>query len=594
MNKSKRNSQQASQKQNLLVIGGIVIFVLLFCGTITVRTGMWIANQFSDGDETESTQVTAPALTWEEQSAELTVAASPLMAPVLQQLAEQFNDQNTQTPDGERMHVQVTAYEPAKMIDAALERPDFQAMSPDSSLWIDRLEQSWRAKLGQSAQEGVVPVGQQRTSGQMRYAVSPVVIVAWESVARDLGWPDKPVGWETIQQKATQDANFKWNHPSTNNASGLLATLAEFYAGAKLTRGLTEEAATNQATLEYVRAVESTVRFYGEGEEVIMQRLADEGRAFLDAFVAQERVVIEWNRNPKGERLVAIYPAEGALWTDHPLALVELGTPHDDLAVTDNQRLTYQAFGEFLVSADAQSVLLKAGYRPADLGIDLGSGDSPFANTDAVDWRQPQTTLQMPSPAVVEVVQNFWYYTKRPTNVYLVVDTSGSMEEGNKLARTKEALRAFVGQIKGDRDQIGLLEFASGSKNFTPLRPLQETVRSDLLTQIERMEPIGGTALIDAVYTAANDLLAQNDSDAINALVVMTDGQENESTYSLNDLSDLLQSHPNQRLVIFTIAFGSDADENRLQEMAKIGNGQFRRASETDIEELYKIISTYF
>lgn len=594
MSKNKQTGRQASPKQNLLIIGGIVLLVLLFCGTVTVRTGMWLAAQFS-GDSAEAPLPTAePTLTWTEQSAELTVAASPLMAPVLQQLAEQFNDQAANTPDGERMRVQITAYEPARMIEAALGRPNFQAISPDSSLWIDRLEQEWREKLGQTEQEGVVPVGQQRTSGQMRYAVSPVVIVAWESVARELGWPNKPVGWETIQQKATQDANFKWNHPSTNNASGLLATLAEFYAGANLTRGLTEEAATNQATLDYVRAVEATVRFYGEGEEVIMQRLADEGRAFLDAFVAQERVVIEWNRNPKGERLVAIYPAEGALWTDHPLALVELAAPHDDLAVTDNQRLTYQAFGQFLLSAEAQAVLLKAGYRPADLAIDLGSGDSPFANTDAVDWRQPQTTLQMPSPAVVAVVQNFWYYTKRPTNVYLVVDTSGSMEEGNKLARTKEALRAFVGQIKGDRDQVGLLEFASGSKNFTPLRPLQENVRSDLLTQIDQMEPIGGTALIDAVYDAANDLLAQDDQEAINALVVMTDGQENESNRSLNDLSDLLQRDPNQRLVIFTIAFGSDADENLLQEMAKIGNGQFRRASETDIEELYKIISTYF
>lgn len=594
MSKNKQASRQASPKQNLLIIGGIVLVVLLFCGTVTVRTGMWLAGQFSGDSEEVAMPATEPTVTWTEESAELTVAASPLMAPVLQQLAAQFNDQGSQTPDRERMRVQVTAYEPAKMIEAALSRPNFQAISPDSSLWIDRLEQDWREKLGQTEQEGVVPVGQQRTGGQMRYAVSPVVIVAWESVARELGWPNQPVGWETIQQKATQDANFKWNHPSTNNASGLLATLAEFYAGAKLTRGLTEETATNQATLDYVRAVEATVRFYGEGEEVIMQRLADEGRAFLDAFVAQERVVIEWNRNPKGERLVAIYPAEGALWTDHPLALVELAAPHDDLAVTDNQRLTYQAFGQFLLSAEAQAVLLKAGYRPADLGIDLGSGDSPFANTDAVDWRQPQTTLQMPSPAVVAVVQNFWYYTKRPTNVYLVVDTSGSMEEGNKLARTKEALRAFVSQIKGDRDQVGLLEFASGSKNFTPLRPLQETVRSDLLTQIDQMEPIGGTALIDAVYDAANDLLAQDDQEAINALVVMTDGQENESNRSLNDLSDLLQRYPNQRLVIFTIAFGSDADENLLQEMAKIGNGQFRRASETDIEELYKIISTYF
>jgi len=593
---SKNKGSQASKQtrnRNLLIVASVVIFSLLLCGTITVRTGMWIWGQFGS-DDTEVATTDTPQPAWDEQSAELTVAVSPLMAPVLAQLAEQFNSQTQQTPDGQPMRVQITPYEPAKMIDDALESPSFQALSPDSSLWLDRLEQAWLAKVGQSEQTGVVPVGQQRISGQVRYAVSPVVIVAWESVARELGWPEKAIGWKTIQQKATQDSNFKWNHPSTNNASGLLATLAEFYAGAGLTRGLTEEAATAPATLEYVRAVEATVRFYGEGEEVIMQRLAEEGRTFLDAFVAQERVVIEWNRNPTGERLVAIYPAEGALWTDHPLALVELATPNDAQVVTDQQRLTYQAFSQFLVSAEAQSVLLAAGYRPADLNIDLGSGDSPFANTDAVDWREPQTTLQVPSPAVVEVVQNFWYYTKRPTNVYLVVDTSGSMEEGNKLARTKEALRAFVEQIKGDRDQIGLLEFASGSKNFTPIRPLDASVQSDLLGQIEQMEAIGGTALIDGVYEAADDLLSQGDSEAINALVVMTDGQENESERSLDDLNALLARHADQRLVIFTIAFGSDADEALLEAIAKIGNGQFRRASETDIEELYRIISTYF
>ncbi len=588
---SKRKGTQI-RNRNLLIVAGALLFGLLVCGTITVRTGMWIWDQFS-GDE-EQLATDTPQLTWDAESADLTVAASPLMAPVLSQLAEQFNSQNQQTTDGQSMQVQIVPYEPAKMIDEALASPNFQALSPDSNLWLDRLEQAWREKLGQTEQEGVVPVGQQRTSGQLRYAVSPVVIVAWESVARELGWPESPIGWETIQQKATQDSNFKWNHPSTNNASGLLATLAEFYAGAGLTRGLTEEAATAPATLEYVQAVEATIRFYGEGEEVIMQRLADEGREFLDAFVAQERVVIDWNRNPHDERLVAIYPAEGALWTDHPLALVELGAPHDAQAVTDQQRQTYQAFGEFLAGAEAQSVLLTAGYRPADLNIDLGSGDSPFASTDAVNWREPQTTLQMPSPAVIEVVQNFWYYTKRPTNVYLVVDTSGSMEEGNKLVRTKEALHAFVEQIRGERDQIGLLEFASGAKNFTPIRPLAENVRSDLLGQIDQMEAIGGTALIDGVYEAADDLLSQGDSDAINALVVMTDGQENESVHSLDDLNALLERHPDQRLVIFTIAFGSDADEALLQEIANIGNGQFRRASETDIEELYRILSTYF
>lgn len=47
-------------------------------------------------------------------------------------------------------------------------------------------------------------------------------------------------------------------------------------------------------------------------------------------------------------------------------------------------------------------------------------------------------------------------------------------------------------------------------------------------------------------------------------------------------------------VVIFTIAFGQDADEQLLQNIARLGGGQFRRADETDIKELYRIISTYF
>jgi len=73
----------------------------------------------------------------------------------------------------------------------------------------------------------------------------------------------------------------------------------------------------------------------------------------------------------------------------------------------------------------------------------------------------------------------------------------------------------------------------------------------------------------------------------------MTDGQENESSRRLRDIEQLVSRSP-VPMVIFTIAFGNDADEPLLSEIAYVGNGQFRRASETDIEELYKIVSTYF
>jgi Ca-activated chloride channel family protein len=498
------------------------------------------------------------------------------------------------------------------MVSAALEFPEFQAMSPDSSLWLDRLEGAWNGRAtGQDAAQAAgsagfasasqaenaagaaqIPIGQRRVAEQTRYAVSPIVIVAWESAARELGWPDQPVGWQDIQQKATADPNFKWNHPSTNTASGLLATLAEFYAGAGLTRGLTEEAATAQATLDYVRAVEGTVRFYGEGEQVIVQRLAAEGRDFLDAFVGQEQVVIDWNQNRRGDPLVAIYPAEGTLWTDHPLALLDLGAAAGEQAVTANQQLTYKALAAFLTGERAQQHLLAAGYRPADLGLSLDTAGSPFADTQAVDWRQPQTTLQMPSPAVVDVVQNVWYFTKRPTNVILVADTSGSME-GGKMDSARQALAAFVEQIRGERDRVGLVEFGSGIKDYLPLATMDDDNRARLLDAITVLEASGGTALIDATYAAAAEMLAEDDAGAINAIVVMTDGQENESQRGLAELQSLL-AQAETPPIIFTIGFGGDADEAVLSIMAEIGGGQFRRADETDIAELYQIISTYF
>lgn len=591
---NRRNLQKgARSNRSSLIALGVFALVLFGCIGGTALAGVSFFRSFFT--DTQSTPATPAAtnLTWAPDSAELTVAVSPLMASVLQSFAENFNNQQTRTADGQTMHVTVVSMEPEKMVEAALTQPNFQALSPDSTLWLDRLENRWATQVVSDTVSDI-PMGQHRTSESVRYAVSPIVIAMWESAARQLGWPDKVIGWQDIQKQARNDPNFKWSHPSTGTATGLLATLAEFYAGAGLTRGLTNEAATAQSTIEYVRAVEGTVRFYGEGEDVVVQRLVSEGRNYLDAFVAQERVVLDWNENrSNGERLVAIYPAEGTFWTDHPLTLLQLGLREGELKVTDNQHLTYRAFSDFLTGTKSQQELLATGYRPADLSIDLGGSGSPFANSDAVNWHQPQTTLQMPAPAVVDVVFNFWYYTKRPTNVYLVVDTSGSMEQGSKLPAAKNALNAFVAQIQGDRDQIALVEFGSGTKNFVPLTKMTDANRAQFQATIQAMSADGGTALIDAVYTAAQDLVQHGDSNAINAIVVMTDGKENESYYGLSDLNQLL-SRQQPAPVIFTIAFGSDADEEMLSEIARIGGGQYRRASEVDLQELYKTISTYF
>ena len=147
--------------------------------------------------------------------------------------------------------------------------------------------------------------------------------------------------------------------------------------------------------------------------------------------------------------------------------------------------------------------------------------------------------------------------------------------------------------MQGDRDRVGIVEFASSVKSFVPLSTLDETSRYDMLDVIDNMDAMGGTALIDAVYAAVEDLQSQRDDQAINAVVVMTTGSTTTAAHT-NELARLLETRDDSPVVLFTIAFGSDADDTLLNRMADAGNGQFRRADETDIEELYRIISTYF
>lgn len=530
------------------------------------------------------TAVSSTVVARDPMSATLVVAVSPEKATFFTDLVRQFNERRLRTPDGKVMAVETRALAPDAMIEAALEGPAFQAIHPDSSLWIDQLDRAYAARVGQEG-ELIAP---RLVADTTRYAVTPIVIAAWESAARELGWPTQAVSWRDLQQKAQADPNFKWNHASTSHASGLLATLAEFYAGAGKVRDLTIEDVQAQSTLDYVAAIERTVRYYGEGEQAVLERARAEGRSYLDAFVIQEQALVQFNVSQPPERLVAIYPLEGTLWADHPLALLERPEP------SANQRRTFQALREFLRSSTIQQQVLAAGYRPADLNLPLAGKGSPLTADNGVDPRQPYTRLQLPGPAVVDVMRNVWWYTKRHTNVFLVVDTSGSME-GEKLEAARQALRVFLDQIEGDLEQVGLVEFSSRVNNIEPLAPLGEN-RARLQAEIDGLRARGNTALLDAVRAAYVRLRQLNDVERINAIVVMTDGRENASATDLDELVELIQrgNRAGPPIVIFAVAYGDDADYEILEALARASGGQVRQGDLETIRQLYKILSSYF
>ena len=501
----------------------------------------------------------------------LRVAYSPEKETLFTQLVDEYN--RSDPP----LRVQPIRMEPEAMLQGAI-NGEFEAMSPDSSIWLRQLDRLYADQL---SDPDAFLVSQTRY-----YAISPVVIAMWKDAARELGWPDKTIGWNDLVNHAIANPDFAWSHPSTASASGLLATLAEFYAAAGVTRGLTPEEMQQPETIARLQEMEGTVSYYGEGELAIAQQVNVRGRDYLDAFVAQEQLVVWLNR--QGHDIVAIYPVEGSLWEDHPLALLEVS------GLTNEQRLAFEGFAAYLESSEAQNRVLDNGYRPADLSLDLKGGDSPLTAANGVDPEQPRTTLQLPGAQVIDQVRNVWWLIKRKTNVYLVVDTSGSME-GAKLRNVQEALAAFVEQIEGADERMGLVEFWGDVDILAPLDRLGDN-RSELLAAIDGLEAGGDTALLDGVAVAYQEMQRLNDSERINAIVVMTDGQENASHISIWDLTTRMEQE-NQSgvpVVVFAIAYGRDADYGMLEQLAQATGGQVREGTVETIRELYKILSTYF
>jgi hypothetical protein len=76
----------------------------------------------------------------------------------------------------------------------------------------------------------------------------------------------------------------------------------------------------------------------------------------------------------------------------------------------------------------------------------------------------------------------------------------------------------------------------------------------------------------------------------------MTDGRENNSRIRLNTLTARVQegNRSDVPILIFTVGYGSDADEDTLRALAESSGGQYYEGDLDTIRRLYKILSAYF
>lgn len=541
-------------------------------------------NQQSPGPSTAAPS-NAAALT-------LVVAYGSEKKTWLEEQIQRFHATNPTTKAGNPIVVKASAMGSGEAVTAIVSgQLKAHVFSPASSAYIPLLNGAYGEKAGRA--KTLCPQGEP-------LVLSPVVVAMWKPMAEALGWPGKAIGWADLIKINADPKGFgalghpEWGrfklghtHPEYSN-SGLLSVLAEAYAGAKKTRDLTAADLDAKSTQEFIAAIEKTIVYYGKSTGFFADKMLSRGPGFMSAAVLYENVVIEsYSKNTDAPfPIVSIYPSEGTFWSDHPYAVL------DAEWVTPELKEAANVFLAFLKAKPAQERALALGFRPADPAIAIAS---PIDAAHGADPKQPQTLLDVPDGPILNKILSIWQTTKKSANIVMVFDKSGSMN-GKPLAQAKQGAKAFL-DILHPTDEVTLIFF--DGRVYPPVGPrkLDAAGKTELVSRIDNVLADGKTALYDATADAYG--MVQNRAAAapgtLHAVLVMTDGNDEGSKLSLNELlRKFTPGTESEPVKVFTIAYGDQADPRVLEQIAEAAQGTSAKGSVDSIVQVYRDMASFF
>jgi Ca-activated chloride channel family protein len=508
---------------------------------------------------------------------------SPEKEKLLRPLIAKFNGEKHQV-GGKQVFVQaqiVSSGDAERQITRGQLKPT--VWSPASSFWGRLADLKGDSQLVAADNPSIV-----RT---------PLVIAMWKPMAQALGWPRKQIDFKQIIKLATapngwasvgaQFGSFKYVHTNPDfSTSGAEAVADSYYAFAGKREGLTNADVARVAPS--VKKVESAIVHYGDNTLFIADQLKKHGQGYASAVAMEEATLLDFNRTaPQGTpKLVALYPSEGTFVSDNPYQI--LNAPW----VSSAARQGAQAFQGFLAKEITPEVAGQQGFRPGDAKLKAGGMVSTSSGADPAE---PKIELKVPEPKVLDRLLSTWRRDRKPANVLLVLDNSGSMGDMNKLEQAKSGLRSFFGQA-APQDRIGLMKFSSKPELIVPIAPFGSN-RTALRQAVDQLAPDADTALYQATIAGVDLVKKRADTSRINAVVLLTDGQDTAGGYSSNQVLSRLQQEGSAEtgaVRVFTIAYGADADKQLLAQFADATGGKPFEGNTSNIDSVYLSISSFF
>jgi ABC-type molybdate transport system substrate-binding protein len=487
----------------------------------------------------------------------VTVAAAPELAPVLGHIAANLT--TAERTDGNTCYLyQVFGQDPAQVTAALTKGGTVPAdvWVPDSTYWLHQVAQ----------------VDLEMPTGGQSIASSPIVLGVTRSVAQQLGYPARPLSWRAVLDKAASAENalpVGISDPATSPI-GLYALLA--VRAAVQRHGGTATAQTTRRTAVF-RAMSGNVA--PPSQDLIGALTKSTGSpGALSAAPVREQALIAYNQGAPSAQLVGAYPELANAGLDYPYIVL----PQANQQV----RNAAQKFLGDVLTADPREFASR-GFRLPDGARGPGFPDQ--------QWVSPQRERAAPlSPeGLVGLALGEWTSVNRSGRLLTVIDVSGSMNEPvpgtttTRMELTKQAAQMGLGLFKPTTES-GLWIFStdlSPGKDYQELLPIEPIYigRDDALAKISQIQakPNGATGLYDTVLAGYQTLRRGWNPGRINALIVLTDGQNEDPNGISRDtlLAELKKlADPKKPLYIVFIGIGPGVNEQELTSIASVAGGR--------------------
>ncbi len=279
--------------------------------------------------------------------------------------------------------------------------------SPAAAVWIPLFDWAWEKKFGGS----VLDLNQIKS-----LVASPIVLGTWQSFREENNFTSLSDLYDLAED------NLKLAHTSAQESnSGFMAVLLEITAASGKTPDNIELADLHNTTIQdWLEKVESKAVLYGTSTGFLAKQAVQLGPSAVNVIILYENLIIETAKDGEafakwGDDLVAVYPEEGTLWSDHPIAILNASW------VTPDEAFAASEFETFLMSKEVQKIAIPFGFRPGNETIKedpdvVAEMEKVFKPENGVQLNISIPRFNVPTDGeVLDQIPDLWLKTRATT-----------------------------------------------------------------------------------------------------------------------------------------------------------------------------------